>query len=345
MPTTTAVTATTTTTANFAIGPNLATALAAVALLCASGCRPTGHPVERAALGEPATGAALESVIETPGPVSIETVLSASWEVPLSGLLNLEHPAARAAKLTDRAEPIQIYFHAVRHPTRGLFIVDTGVEKALRDDPDRAAIRGMSAYVMHLERMSIREPLGDWLARQQQPLAGVFLTHLHLDHVAGMPDVPRGTPTYAGPGETTGRNLMNMFVGPVLDRTLLGHRAVQEWAYRPDATRSFAAVLDVFGDGSFWALHVPGHTTGMTSYLARTPAGPVLLVGDACHTAWGWENQVEPGEFSSDQPTSADSLSKLKALVARHPQIEVRLGHQRLAPAPPSGMTNTSAAR
>jgi len=91
-------------------------------------------------------------------------------------------------------------------------------------------------------------------------------------------------------------------------------------------------VLDVFGDGTVWALAVPGHTPGSTAYLARTPTGPVLLVGDACHTAWGWENGVEPGKFSADLPKSADSLARLKRLVARHPEIDVRLGHQALPP-------------
>jgi glyoxylase-like metal-dependent hydrolase (beta-lactamase superfamily II) len=87
----------------------------------------------------------------------------------------------------------------------------------------------------------------------------------------------------------------------------------------------------VFGDGSLFALHVPGHTRGSLAFLARTPRGPVLLVGDACHTAWGWKNGVEPGEFSTDGPRSAESLARLLDLARRHPSIDVRLGHQPLA--------------
>ena len=56
--------------------------------------------------------------------------------------------------------------------------------------------------------MHVEVDLASWLA-QHDPLAGVLLTHLHLDHLLGLPDVPRGTPLYAGPGETTPR-------GPVL---------------------------------------------------------------------------------------------------------------------------------
>jgi glyoxylase-like metal-dependent hydrolase (beta-lactamase superfamily II) len=88
-------------------------------------------------------------------------------------------------------------------------------------------------------------------------------------------------------------------------------------------------VVDVFGDGTVWALWVPGHTLGSTAYLVRTPKGPVLLTGDACHTRWGWEHDVEPGTFSSDLPRSAESLARLRRLAAEHPAIDVRLGHQR----------------
>ena len=90
------------------------------------------------------------------------------------------------------------------------------------------------------------------------------------------------------------------------------------------------AVLDVFGDASLWALHVPGHTPGSMAYLVRTPAGPQLLVGDTSHTRWGWENGVEPGTFTEDHEQNATSLAALRDLAARHPTLRVHLGHQRL---------------
>ena len=99
-----------------------------------------------------------------------------------------------------------------------------------------------------------------------------------------------------------------------------------------DPDGAFDGVVDVFGDRSFYALYVPGHSAGSTAYLARTTKGPVLLVGDACHTRFGWENGVEPGDFSADRERSARSLARLKKLVEAHPEIEVRLGHQALGP-------------
>jgi glyoxylase-like metal-dependent hydrolase (beta-lactamase superfamily II) len=249
--------------------------------------------------------------------------------VPLAGLVNLDHPRAREAGLADRPEPIQVYFHALHHPTRGLFLVDTGVERAFRDRPEEAAYRGLVASQMHLERLQVRMALGDWLAARSEPIRGVFLTHLHPDHLTGMADVTAGTPVHAGPGEAGERAFVNLFLQPNADRALAGKGALSEWPFASDPGGAFEGVVDVFGDGTVWALWVPGHTSGSTAYLVRTPRGPVLLTGDACHTRWGWDHDVEPGTFSSDIPRSARSLARLRKLVAEHPSIDVRVGHQR----------------
>jgi N-acyl homoserine lactone hydrolase len=112
-------------------------------------------------------------------------------------------------------------------------------------------------------------------------------------------------------------------------RLLDGHDAIGEWRFAPDPAGRFDGVVDVFSDGSVWAIGVPGHTPGSTAYLVRTGQGPVLLTGDASHTRWGWENDVEPGTYSDDPARSAASLRKLRAFAADHPDVEVRFGHQR----------------
>lgn len=312
----------------------IALAVLAVVALCATvlgvvGIKTTSHPHQPSALGAPRPLTDALAVLNEPGPVELETVTSADWAVERSGLINLNHPTAKAAGLTADDEPIHVFFHALRHPTKGLFIVDTGVETALRDAPRKAAVRGIVASALKLEEnMKMHEPLGTWLAKQSQPLAGVFLTHLHMDHILGMGDVPPGTPVYAGPGETSPRSFLNVLVKPVTDRALEGKAPISEWDYRPETRGDFEGAVDIFGDGSVWALWVPGHTPGSTAYLVRSTKGPVLLLGDACHTRWGWENDVEPGTFTADAPRGVESFKKLRAFAHAHPQVVVRMGHQ-----------------
>lgn len=298
-----------------------------IALLL-TGCALTSHGTQTASLGTARATAALTATLGTPGEVVLETINSADWAVERSGLINLNHPTAKEAGLVDGDEPIQVYFHVLRHPTRGTFIVDTGVETALRDAPEKSALSGLVRGAMHMEKLKVQRPLGEWLA-QGEKLEGVFLTHLHPDHITGMADVPAGTPVFTGPGEASARHLQNLFVRGSTDRALAGKPPLSEWAFTADATGTFEGVLDIFGDGSVWALWVPGHTPGSTAYLARTAEGPVLLVGDASHTRWGWDHHVEPGTFTGDGPRGAVSFHKLQAFVAAHPEVQVRLGHQR----------------
>ncbi len=305
-------------------------ALLAAAPLARSG--PTSHETAPAPIGAARSTADLEAVVDQPGPVTVESVVGADWEIDRSGLINLDHPAAKAAGLKDGPEPIVVGFHALRHPKHGLFLVDTGAERALRDDPERAALSGFAAKAMGADKLRVRNDTATWLGAQR--VAGVFLTHLHLDHVTGMRDVPNDALVFVGPGEAEEKGFMHRIVRPYVDAALEGKGPIHEWRFAPDPSGTFEGVIDVFGDASVWALHVPGHTPGSTAYLARTPDGPVLMVGDACHTQWGWDHGVEPGTFSHDQVQSARSLDRLRVFVAKHPTIDVRVGHQSFDRAP-----------
>jgi glyoxylase-like metal-dependent hydrolase (beta-lactamase superfamily II) len=297
------------------------------ATLFGAACAVTGHPAAPSELGRAAT---IDQVRVEAGPIELETVVAADWVVPLSGLLNLEHPEAVAAGLEDRDEPIHIAFHVVRHPDFGTFIVDTGVESAWVD-PERDPIVGwLIRQVMNTEALDVHVDTASWL-RDNGPVAGVFLTHMHLDHVMGLPDLPGSTPIYAGPGETAHSGFEGIFVRGTFDAALERFGPMREWQYAAGGgSGAFAGVVDIFGDGSMFALWAPGHTPGTTAFLVRTTEGPVLLLGDACHTAWGWTHGVEPGTFSYDREQSAGSLHELRTFAAAHPALRVVPGHQAL---------------
>jgi N-acyl homoserine lactone hydrolase len=300
-------------------------------LLLLSGCTITSHEAQQVRMGKQARSRDLIALIDKPGPIEVESVNSSDWVIDRAGLINLDHPRAQEAGLKDGDEPIQIYFHVITHPTRGVFVVDTGVETALRDAPDQAVVHGMMASAIHVDRMRIHEPLGAWLKDRRATLAGVLLTHMHLDHVLGLPDVPNSTPVYVGPGEPRQRAFLNVLVQSATDAMLKGKGPLQELSFTRDADGRFQGVLDLFGDGSLFALHVPGHTQGSLAFLARTSDGPVLITGDTCHTVWGWQHDVEPGKFTSDRAGNAKSLAALRRLVREHPQVKVLLGHQYFA--------------
>lgn len=303
---------------------------AVLSLTSVAGCSATTHPVAPGALGAPSRGAALEAVIDSPGPVTVTTVVSAEWEVDKSGLIDLTSDKAKAAHLVDGPEPIKLFVHVVHHPTQGTWLVDSGVERAFVRSPSYAVIHGWRAGLAHLDKLTVRTDMAtllEGLPDHETP-RGVLLTHLHLDHVLGLRDVPASVPVFVGKGDAEETGFVNAFTQEIFDGTLAGKGPLQELTATPDPDGVWDGITDVFGDATVFALSVPGHTKGSTAFVIRTPDGPVLLTGDACHSAWGWENGVAPGTFSEDLPKSRDSLARLEALVARHPAVDVRLGHQ-----------------
>ncbi len=302
--------------------------LGAVAGLVLVACAPTAHQAQREGTGRPVGWAQMEAVLDKPGPIELDTVASASAVSNLDGLLNLDHPQARAAGLRNRDEPIQIFLHVLKHPDRGVYLVDTGVAQALMQKPQDWGLNAFLRRAMKFEQMRLSRSSGEVLRDLGQPVQGVLLTHLHVDHISGLPDLPLDLPIYAGPGETTEWHWTNLLVHSVSDALLKGRPPLRAWPFEAPLGQDPLAVLDVFGDGSVFALHAPGHTAGTTAYLLRTTQGPVLLAGDTCHTRWGWEHGVEPGDFTRDAGRGARSFQALKALAARHPALQVRLGHQ-----------------
>ena len=306
--------------------------LVLLAAASAAACRVTSHDAVPGTLGRVASSSQMEAQLAEPGLVTVERVVAGDWEVPLEGLLNLDDPAAQAAGIEDRPEPIKIYFYVIRHSTMGTYLVDSGIGRAFRDGDDTIA-SAIVESAMNLEALAVHEDTASWIGREAAPIRGVFLTHLHLDHVLGLPDVPRGTPIYVGPGEAESSRFLNLFVQGTTDRALEGHD-MRSWRTEADPDGVYEGVVDVFGDGSFFAVHVAGHTAGSMAFVAATADGPVLIAGDTCHTSWGWQHGVEPGEFTEDRPKNRKNLEALRELAARHDGMTVYLGHQDLGAAP-----------
>ncbi|GIZ49337.1 hypothetical protein CKM354_001236900 [Cercospora kikuchii] len=149
-----------------------------------------------------------------------------------------------------------------------------------------------------------------------------------MDHVSGLPDIPKETPINVGPHGAESTLLLTVFSQGTTDNLSHERRPLREFNIPKDADGKFKGVIDIFGDGTYSAILTPGHTAGHLASVGRTPSGPVLMTGDVCHARWGSENGVEPGSSLAERDPSRESLLGLEALSDRHPDMVVKLGHQ-----------------
>ena len=302
--------------------PTLHRIAALTMLVAVAGCATpvTRHPVVVADIGAIASAGDMEASLARPGVAGFQRIAFARWTGGRGGFIDRDDPRSDAIPKGD--EEAIIYAYVIDHPTRGRYLIDAGVSRALEERLNPIMRKGVADL-----SVTVGQSTADWL-RGQTPPRAVFLTHLHFDHVGGVIDLDAATPIYVGPGEAQERNPVNGLLGHPVDAILRGRPPLREWRFAADPSGRFDGVLDIFGDGSVWAIRAPGHTAGSTAYLINSVEGPKLVIGDAAHTRLGWEQGLPQPLSGAAATDAAQSVKRLRDFVAEHPSVEVFLGHQ-----------------
>ncbi|KAK8048214.1 hypothetical protein PG994_009944 [Apiospora phragmitis] len=141
----------------------------------------------------------------------------------------------------------------------------------------------------------------------------VHSSHQHLDHIGNPNTFPKSTEIVVGQGFTKAYcpGYPTNPDSPVCE-TYFADRTLREINFEPGPAANpkiggFRA-HDFFGDGSFYLLDTPGHTTGHLSALARTTHGDIedtfiLMGGDVCHH--GGELRPSPYQSLPDPLTAS----------------------------------------
>ncbi|MCB1321028.1 MAG: MBL fold metallo-hydrolase [Leptospiraceae bacterium] len=255
-----------------------------------------------------------------------------SVRVPREGVLHLEDPAAQDLPEDDLFVDVFAFWFC--HSSAGCFLIDSGLDESYRTGQG-GNVRGLMAknYIMDTRQEPGQDIVAqlDRLVDERHPLKGVFFTHLHGDHTSGVPAIT-SRPEYRDLRWFAGRdeNYVNYFLLYYGDH-LANVRTLEEidWTAAPIMS-PLGNCVDIFGDGTFWAIATPGHSSGHLSYLLMTDDGPVLLTGDASHTGIGFERGIEPG-WVWNRDLARSSLRQLRAFKRKFPNVSVIYGHERAA--------------
>ena len=135
----------------------------------------------------------------------------------------------------------------------------------------------------------------------------VGISHMHGDHIGQAAQ-------FTNARLVIGKGDFEMLVGKPED-TLKGWRGQGK-----DVTLA-TQNIDVFGDRSVVALHLPGHTPDHLALLVNLKSGPVLLTGDLYHSTIAREKRAVPGFNTSREQT----LASMDAFEAKAKQLNAKV--------------------
>lgn len=193
-----------------------------------------------------------------------------------------------------------LYAPGPRVITDSCYVIRHGDQVLLWDTGFPAAWKGQDKDLGELtvkEDKTIAEQLQQ-LGLKPADIDIVGISHMHSDHTGQASEFPNaelliGTKDFE---ETKGKD--DPF-GP--------------WRKEGAKVHSAQGDVDVFGDGSVMALHLPGHTPDHMALLVKLGSGPVLLTGDLYHSREAREKRgVPPFNISREQTLqSMDKFEKL----------------------------------
>lgn len=264
-----------------------------------------------------------EQVFENPQPIIIETLKTGKIITKISGILNLDNP--NASEIKDGYAEIPVLAHLIRHEVFGDYLVDTGFDSAFGRQPG-GNFKGLYKRFYFKNRYSQdkeSDGIENQIIERKVNLKGVFLTHIH-EHASGAPSLPDDIPYYFGDGERDEK------IYPfVYSNFFKGKKFINKIDFTSAQQMPIlGGCIDVFGDGSFWAISTPGHTKGHISYIVNGLEEKVLITGDECITRKGFELGIETGKHSYNIKQGRECFLRISSFAQTYPFVKLKFGHE-----------------
>ena len=128
---------------------------------------------------------------------SFKILHTGSVQVPVKGMLNSE-------KLTEgnpygKLMWVDVFAFLFHHTEKGWFMIDTGLDSSFQNKGNISGL--LAGNYIKASRQDQGQNIAAHLSRENKQIEGIFLTHLHGDHTAGLPEIDASIPKYVGKGE------------------------------------------------------------------------------------------------------------------------------------------------
>ncbi|MFC7371109.1 N-acyl homoserine lactonase family protein [Fictibacillus iocasae] len=236
---------------------------------------------------------------------------------------NSLHPLPYSGWLRGKSKkrwvPVSSYF--IEHP-KGRILVDTGWHEEIRTNQKKHL--GRLAYSMFQGKLNKGESVLEKLTNygiKSHDIDYVLLTHLHSDHVSGLKHVKDAKKILTSELEWKAANKKIGYIKSMWDGVPIETFEFSEIPYGP-----YKRGLDLFGDGTLFLVHTPGHSDGMFSILVKMSEGWLLLASDVGYSKKSWEDMILPG-VTTNKVYAKESLKWIKEFSNREDCIQVIANH------------------
>lgn len=227
----------------------------------------------------------------------------------------------------------------LRHPSEGWLLFDTGYGQAFADATRRlpeSLYRMLTPVHWNPEQSVVAQ-----LARsgiKSTEISQVLLSHFHGDHVGGLADFPDARIWCAREAweDLHGRTRFSALTAGLLpalaprrDERRLSFFEHAPRANLPEAFLPFGPGHDLFGDGSLYAIPLPGHAAGHYGLGFRARDAWIFLVADAAWSSRAIRDDAPPPRWTT--ALLGDSTSYRATLSGLH-SISTRAGGALLVP-------------
>ena len=250
-------------------------------------------------------------------------------------------PLGIVGVLTDRDWTgwLPTYAFAIEH-SDGVIVVDTGQAVALIDEVRRS----LHPFLRTCAQFEITDadeigPQLKALGIGQRDVTQVVLTHMHVDHDAGLAHFPQSRFRVAAGEVAAARGMLGVVRGYLPGRW-------PDWLlpeplqFDGPAIGPFATSAALTADGSVRAVPTPGHTAHHVSVIVEDGSETLFLAGDTSYS----EGALLRGEIDGISPNAgrtAATLARIRQLAADRPLVYLpthdpdtgdRLAQRRIVP-------------
>jgi len=214
----------------------------------------------------PAAFSSWNDVLKNPRDISLVTIQTGV--IHMDACLNLDPKSSKQSECNHVPRDLAVLVHWVHHPRFGDFLIDAGFDDSFAKHPPYGNYTEAMALFNWANGVTNRQSQGEDLASQLVRLnvhpKAVFFTHFHPDHTGGVPALDPQTEFIFGklePSFLARAAVANHFLGKSKFSSL-------DFSTAPTMA-PLGASIDLFGDGSLWAISVPGHTDDDVAFLVN----------------------------------------------------------------------------